>query len=130
MKPETQIKIGHRTAGVLFFMFLLGVLFSIPNTPKNEWFRYEPFVLTILPFVLAILLGCYFLAVGRRLLNLSLFIFVCTAVIFLYYSYIVYFIDYTHTFLFVIIIILLSQALFGMYREKRRDLVTEDEQKQ
>lgn len=130
MKPETQIRIGQMTTGILFVPVLFSLLLSIPDILKDERFNYEPLVLTILPFVLAILLGFYFLTVGRRILNLSLFLLVFISVIFLYYAYIVYFIDYTVSFLYVIIIIFLSQSLFGIYREKRMALVTENEQKQ
>jgi len=130
MKTETQIKIGQMTTCILLVPVLFSLLLSIPNILEDERFNYEPLVLTILPFVLAILLGCYFLTVGRRILNLSLLLLVFISVIFLYCTYIVYFIDYTVSFLYVIFIILLSQSVFGMYREKRMALVTKDEQKQ
>jgi len=123
MKPETQIKIGQRTAWILFALHLL--LIKIRNILEYEKPDYFP------SLVLPILLGSYIFAVRRRLFRLSLFLFSGITITYLYFAYIMYFfINPAKTFIYLIFIILLSQSVFGMYREKRMALATKGEQKQ
>jgi len=88
-------------------------------------------VVPILYLTSTIILGSYIFAVRRRFLRLSLFLF-SSFLIFLFLLFADYFllIDFCITSLYVIIMLLLSQSVFGMYREKRMDLAAENEQKQ
>jgi len=78
-------------------------------------------------YVLMILSGSYIFTVRQRFLRLSLFLFSCLTITFLYFAYII---SSTKMFFCVIIIILLSQSVFGMYREKQSNLATNNDPNQ
>jgi len=88
-------------------------------------------VVPILYLTSTIILGSYIFAVRRRFLRLSLFLFSSFLIfLFLLFADLLLLIDPLITSFCVIIMLLLSQSVFGVYREKRMALVKKDEQEQ
>ena len=122
IKPKTQIRIGVLAAKVLFVLLMLLWIYLFTHYITLA-LREGIFVIdwcqtvtaTYLP--LTILVGSCIVSVNRRLLVLTHFllggIIICFSIIlFLFYSYL-------WLFFMIISIGCLSQAVFGIYREKQ-----------
>jgi hypothetical protein len=124
MKPKTQIKLGWWTAIVWFILtslivlyYTFVVLWSFRITPPE---LYDKNVLLTMLFGIPIglcyclIFGAFIFAVGRRLFKTSLFFLIAGTVLDLFLRT-----DWHPLSLvfLVVITLLLSQAIIGMYRE-------------
>jgi hypothetical protein len=116
IKPETQIEIGKWTGFTIFCITGLSwVLFELPIFPHREVSLYK--ILLVLFFTA--LYGCYFLTIIKKCFKIHFLIWIVFVVLFIYSFFNISKGEIYLYFANFILIILLSQSIWGIYRKKR-----------